>query len=705
MIQNLIAPVLAGENFMPAIGRQYRATKPKPFWILKRHFLQLSNMNEQTFDKQKSKYSSRFGVWDCEKRDGGIYIDINSIPNRSTYLTTDDLKLKEMIARLTAQEQAAKWAAHGDEQKVLEVHSSMFIAKGNFPLYFNQIKEKYTLPAERCKEYAERWAVWVWILENYTRYHYSLEIFFTAYSKIFPNHFKGVHSKVAFKTFHGKCAKDGIEQWIIDKRAVTKIGHRRPQEQVLFLQTLYTQSRKITAADAARKLAAAFGAKAMSKSNVKIIFREFENNIELYAARYGAGAAQKQLPYASLRPADDRNTQWQIDGWTMPFWGEKFQRYVLYLVRDNHSRKIVGWSIAETENTTMILEALEDAMRGTNVFPAEIVSDKHSFHKTEIAARLRAETERMGAIWIVTINAQRNQLAERYNQYLDAICKDFAGYTGKNVTAKGKDARPSPEALTEMAKPSNWKTAEEIKAIAAYAVLEFNRGKMPALEGLSPNEKYEASENKKCFAISEAERVRLVRPIFAYKVERGQINVKVGAKKHEYQLPADLISKYNNKKLIVAWEDLSQGIYISDPATGEDLGCIAPKRKISGATPDQTEQDKKIINQLTGRANGVTTKARKKVQARIAEGLRDNPEAIELINTHALPKDIRQLAIQDSELKRAMADQGINANLLPIRAKKDAIEMPVVSKTKDSPFATTGTMEKVTLDEFSGNIL
>ena len=260
-----------------------------------------------------------------------------------------------------------------------------------------------------------------------------------------------------------------------------------------------------------------------------------------------------------------------------------------------------------------------------------------------------------------------------------------------------KDARPSPEALTGYAKTANFKTPEEIKIIADYIVKEFNKKPLELLEGLSPNQQYAASEDKKCFVISENERLALVRPLSYYKVVRGQITIKVGMKKHEFQLPAALITRYNNRQVAAIWEDLTQGIYISDIESGEELGCILPKHKIHGAIPDQTEDDRKWLNRLTGRVNGVTTTARKNAQERIADALKANPEAMELLERHSLPKEIREIAQRDIELRRVMTDQGRNIDLLPIREQKAAaviVPAPKQGTGKGSPFAAVGHMIK-----------
>ena len=688
-----------------------RGTKVKAMWVLKRHFLQIAKISENSFDTNKSRWKDHPTWWVCEKRDNGIYLNVNSIPDRGKYITLNDDKLLAMVNQLKAQDQESQFADTANESKITEVQGNMFLAMGGFHTYYNLINDKYNVCKENCKLFAQRWAVWQWITENYNRSKNSLTVFHAAYSTLFPGHLNDPNS---FSNFKKAIELKGFEAKIIDQRAIVKVAKRITTFQYALLQRLYIQPQKIQAPAAHKKLIAACNdlnatgdvcEKPYSLASVKNYFREFEKNAELYAFRYGAGAAQKQLPYASLLPAEHRNTQWQIDGWTMPFWGAAFQRYVLDIVRDNHSRKIIGYSVAESENTTLILEALEDAMRNTGVFPGELVSDKHSFHKTEIAARLKIETERMGAVWTVTVNAQRNQLAERYNQYLDAECKEFAGYLGKNMTATSKDARPSPEALTGYAKTANFKTPEEIKIIADYIVKEFNSKSLDALEGVSPNEKYAASEDKKCFAISENERLTLLRPAENYKVTRGQVTIKVGMKKHEFQLPAALITRYNNKIVAAIWEDLTQGIYISDTGTGEELGCILPKRKTHGAIPDQNDEDRKRLNQLTGRTKGVTTTARKTAQEKIIDALKENPDAIALINHHSLPKDIRALAQKDSELKRAMADQGRKFDLLPIREQRAAavaLPTPRQGKGKDSPYNATEKTELtfVSIEDF-----
>ena len=142
-----------------------------------------------------------------------------------------------------------------EQNKVNQVHDHMFIAQKEFPVYRSKITKAYpNLPKEKSTEFAKRWAVWVWIMDNYTRFGRSLETYHAAYSLIFPTHFAGANGKISFRNFYGACQNDGIENSIIDRRAITKAKNRRSPLQMAFLQTLFIQKRKVVAADAYRKL-------------------------------------------------------------------------------------------------------------------------------------------------------------------------------------------------------------------------------------------------------------------------------------------------------------------------------------------------------------------------------------------------------------------------------------------------------------------
>lgn len=633
-------------------------------------------------DKCMKHWSDRKNVARCKIEDM-YYFGYSSMPSQTKEKLPDQ---ETLLADIKVDQYNEATAGY--------VRSLEYQKKECFAPHYNTIRKSYPLlPKEKVREFAERWAVWAWIIEGR---HKANEHLVAAYQQVMPGHFRKEKLEVniiCFCQFRKRCQDNGIEVTIVDKRALRENKSRITAAQLSFLKGVYEKPQKFTTREAHTKLIAyckEIKEEAYSLASVKLYFKEFERNTKMHKARYGDAAARKKMQYASLEQVKHRNTQWSMDGWTLPFWvldEDKYNRYVLYIVRDNHSRKILSYGVSASEDTTLILNGLDDAMRNTGVFPSEIVCDKHSFHKTAIAARLKAETEKMGATWTVSFDAQRNAIAERYNQYLDCYCKEYDGYLGKNITAKSKDARPAPEAIEQYRKTANHKTVDEIKAIASAIVLQFNKEKLSALGGISPNEAYAASEDKNCFAVSEAERVELVRPGAAYKVIRGQINIVLRKKKYEFQLSSALADRYNDREVFVVYEDLLLGIYISDIMTGEQLGCVPLKDKIYGAIADQTEADNKKLHKQAARRKVTYTKGVKDAEKAEQESLQENPEAAEIMSRHLVDKSIYKEAMQNGELKRELRLQGINPDMLTDRSAEKVEEQPAATgKTKDSPF-------------------
>ena len=587
-----------------------------------------------------------------------------------------------------------------DEILLLQQAFEALTVRG-FQQHLQPLKERYGLSPEKIKLAAQKVAVWNYILDNYVRTANSLNNYHTAYSKVFPGQFT---TKEAFSRCMAKCKDQGAEAGAIDGRAFGNAKERISEFQYALIYALYIKDQKYSSSEIHRKLISACiekGEIPCSHSSVKGIMKRIGKDITAYAARYGARMAQQQMPYASLEAAYNANDQWQVDGWTIPFWGENFTRYVLFAVMDNHSRKFVGYAIGKSENTELITAGFDDAMRNTGVLPAEIVSDNHSYHRTITASNFKAATELKGVMFNVSVNAQRKAVLERHWQYLNSLLKDYKGYLGQSPTAKNKDARRNPETYTELAKTENFLTEGEIKAIMAAAIMEYNQSPLNSLEGKTPDNAYQTSSTPNAIAITEAERVSYTNPVETYKVIRGQITIKKGVKKYEYQLPAHLTSQYNIERVAVQYEDLTQGVYLIDIKTGECIADVQLKAKIPGAAINQTEADKQRFLQLAGRKKGIEKQTGKAAQKKLAAALLENPEAGDYIAAYAMDKDIRAQVMQSRELKIRTMDLGVNVEEMPVR-KTAVVTMPAISKgkSKTSPFTdATHVISKVNIQD------
>lgn len=614
----------------------------------------------------------------------------SKVINGKTYLSFEDLP--ETAQKKIPLTRLQETINENNQNKQVAAYEN--IIRGlcrEYQAVYNQIKDRYPLAPERCTELAQTWTVWQWITEKCHKGNTNFKHLHEAYVNVFPAHLTNYKS---FSNYKKSCIEKGIETTVIDRRLFGTAQRRISDAQYLFIRAMYMDDRKFTSSQVYSKLVTycnEIQETPCSKETIKnYMYEVFEKDAECYAARYGNDALKKRAPYASLLPADYIHDQWQGDGWDVPLWIEGYKRLKVFPFIDNHSRKIIGYSIGKSENTVLIVEALEDAMRNTGVLPAEFVFDKHSYHKTDIAKRFRSETEKRGIIWTISTNPQRKAIVERYFQFLDAYIKvNYTQYLGQGITAKNKNARRNPETYIELRKPENILTETEVKAIIVDTIIQYNSTPLEVIGNISPNEKYVQSTAKHSISISENERISLIKPPAIYKVSRGQINIKQGIIKHEFQLPAHL-HYLEGEKVQVIYEELEQSIYLFDIKTGECLGEVIPKPKIHGAIVNQTERDRELLNQLKGRTTGIQ-KQSSKIGISIANKmLIEAPETIEYIASHTISKDIRASMQENRELQNRARDLGVQENMLPIR--KQSISVPVIprpkSKAKDanSPF-------------------
>jgi hypothetical protein len=618
------------------------------------------------------------------KVNNNAFVEYDSIP----ITTKSKLPSKDELLGLA-------WLQDYDN-KTSEIYESLQnTCSTNFKRFVEYYKVKYNLDNVKSVQFAKDHAIWNWIVNVYTER--NLEALYKAYSKIYPKRYS---SKNSFSNAMRK-AKVCVESVVFDKRLINSpLNVKKVSIDNAYWVAAFTSiGKKYGPVDIYNKLleiCQSEDKKAPSLSWVKKYHKQIKKNPAIFESRSGAMASRsKKETYASIIHALNANDQWQIDGWTLPFWGKGFQRYVLVVVRDAYSKKIVGYSISKSENTLAIHGAIQDAVSKTGFMPGEIVMDNHSFQKTKEAQWLKESTSEIGVDWTVTSNPQYKSIVERYFRHLNSICKQrYKGYLGEGMTAKRDDARLKPELYTKYAK--HFLNENEIIANAVAIVGLFNSSILPS-KGVSPNELYETSPKINCFKVNLFERVKLLTPQTEMKVVRGQINIIRSNVKYEYQLNAEMNLQYNDSTVIVRYEDLNDCIYIYDKATGKAIGSVPQKTKIHGAKVNQTAKDIELLNKNKGRKQGIKTQANKSLIDLHEEALKVNPNADVLLMQHSLPKsavqDIMQLGLQ-SEL----ANLGVNESLIDDRFTESEIELKAfvdepVKKTRNNPFQVKGSMK------------
>ena len=671
-------------------------------------------LRENTVKAQLYRHRGRGQYWQTIKDNGIIHIVYSSIPDdfKEKYgLPTDQDGFERLLAsarKVAAGEELAEKAGSEEADRV-QGGMALAVQTGQV-LYVREIKRRWPeLKAEKLREYARRAAALAWIKDNYQKGRRNeLAVYHACYSRLQPAHInpEKPSSYNSFANLLGRLMRpdSDVAALAVNKKSIIKVQPRTPDYMRAILQSLYASGVCKGPAAAYRRLKAEcdlLGLPCQSHTNVKRLWAGMAQNISLAGERYGAEYVRTRMPYASFVPAEYRNEQWQADGKTIPFMVRAAdgsgERWTVFIVMDNHSRRIVGYELGRTENTEVILAGLEKAVTNTGCWPGELVLDKHSYTRTESHGHLRREVERLGGNVYESINPQMKAYVERYNQWLDEAWREYPHYLGQGPKAKSRDANPKPELMNEAYKPANYKTPDEIRALTVAAIEQYNKTPMNALNGKTPDEVYAASESARAFEVSDDVRQRLFRKAMVYKVQRGHVVIKTGNRKHEFLLDSSVYDRYNGRYVEVRYEDLTQAIYVSDPDTGEFICEVRPKQRISSVYSRQTPEEKAVLHRITGRKKGAENKASRRQSDIIEQTQLQNPDVTDLLPALAVRKDIRAEILANPDLRRAVAVEGVNVDMIPERAET---KPKVTERTDRHPFAQApAAPRKLTFDD------
>lgn len=616
--------------------------------------------------------------------DGQLYILYDSIPEP----TRKQLPAKnELIAELNLANHDAKVESY--------YNNLFFCTTQGYIKHIPTFKEKYsTLSTEKINEICKLYAAWKYIVDlTINERNRDTSMLYVAFNKIYPNKYKNYN---CFANAKKKAVDNGAEFVAVDSRLFTTPLNVKTVNVLnqYWVNGIVSANRKLSNKEVWKKICEVCelaNEKAPSLSWVdKYRKQVLRSNINTSASSNGnAYAFAKQQPYASMQHALHANSQWQMDGWTLPFWvdnGTKFCRYVIVIVRDAYSKKIVGSAVGETENTLLIMAALKDAIINTGCLPYEILTDNHSFNQTKEAAYFKDAIGKIGTVFTVTSNPQHKSIIERYNRHLYSFCKEYYGCIGEGVKSKSKNAHAKQESIDAYAK--NQISVGEIQLIG-IDIVEKSNASILEKEGKTPNQLFDESEKPNCFAVDVFERIKILTAQTEIKIVRGQLNITRSKIKYEYQLPANLYQQYNDTTVIVRYEDLNECIYLYDKATDEPIIELNQKLKIHGALADQNEIDIELLNKNKGRIAGIKSQAAKSNESLTEKALQVNSDAYLHLNKVTTPKNVLNEMEQNANLKRIAIDKGININLIhvPLReSEMDNNTLKPKQKINDSPF-------------------
>lgn len=538
-------------------------------------------------------------------------------------------------------------------QKAKEKNATSFRS-----IYLNKV------PQEQLEEYLQKHAVLEEILKIYeeckrTHTQFPLKFIHPAFRMIFPKSY--VYA--AFSTAIRKAYLEGIERLLIKDYKPAPIKYDTRYEKMVL--DCMSDPRKFNQSQIARKIWKICDECNMLKPGLSWIKEKCKKFETLTGDRNGKYFTQyKKYPYLGLEKAQNANTQWQVDGWDMPFYYGKYQKLTIFKVMDSYSGKIVGFYVAESENTESILKGLEYAITDTGVVPSEIVSDKHSFHQTKEAEYFKDELAKLGTVWTVDINARRKSLAERnFGIIGENYCKDYPGYFGQGVKTRMKNGRPAQEIIDEaMKKPL---TKEYIMCIAKSCVDLYNS--TPGKDGKSPNERYEEAVNnpalrKYSLPVDEVNIVKLFVRCSENKITGGLLRMTRERTNYIFEVSAKDYLSLNNKTFRVRYVSLKDEVFLFDLKTDKFITILKRQKIAHAAIADQTEEDEKIFLKHHGRIRGIEHEIKKEQERITAEANNIDPNIAEMMNRVLTPKDALKEMKEKCDGRLFAERQGFNIN-------------------------------------------
>ncbi|MDQ2769329.1 MAG: transposase family protein, partial [Bacteroidota bacterium] len=412
--------------------------------------------------------------------------------------------------------------------------------------------------------------------------------------------------------------------------------------------------------------------------------------------RYGLDKARKELPYLVLESALFANDQWQLDGWHVPFVhtekatnraGQtvtKLARLVVFVVRDAHSRKVLGYAFGETENTALILKALRDAVQSTGKVPAELVVDNHSFNQTNEVAYLKQGLADLGTDWTVTMNPQHKAIVERYfNLFDERFCKPVQGWIGGSPLSRKLNARPKVEVRDELKKTLYTRGKKEVIALVTHLLEQANAAPTTTRQRLSPNERYKQSEQPNARAVEATDLMELFWKTTTYQVRRGGIMLEKEGHRHYFPLPtAALQERWYKQTVVVRYDDDYERIYLFESGTEAPICHIDRPKAVHGAKANQQGNDMGELSKHGHLLRNTEQRKRQSNERARNELLEQYGEMpFELLDKLSTPKAEYYTAETAHRIGQVLSEHDVNEDLLVPVAPLDPLKGTVFSQT------------------------
>jgi len=383
-----------------------------------------------------------------------------------------------------------------------------------------------------------------------------------------------------------------------------------------------------------------------------------------YLKRYGSEAINGLLLHPERIQPNYPGDQYQIDGarFNIPFKNEEGRPDILILVAliDVYSKKIVGFTLSNSETFKSYFDVICQAVRETNFLPAEILSDNLPALNSKESLKFMGKLKELGVLIRkhTPLNPSDKSMIENwFGVFAQLYLKDVPGFLGDGIKSRRKDGKPNPDLFDEYRKLKNLITRAQLNELLQIKIKEYNS--TYEYKNSKPNLLFENSILQNGIKLN-TNLLRIV--LFKEKpvlLTKAGIIIQLNKQDYYYLIYEDnlpFLLQFFGKNIIVRYDPTNMNvIYLYPEKSFKHVAELQLHVNFPLAQVNQDENDKKWIREFSLKRYGLKKKLLKicRQEDGVEDVAKEPPTTpYELVSEKKDPKEVVMNAIKDQTLNR-----------------------------------------------------
>lgn len=357
------------------------------------------------------------------------------------------------------------------------------------------------------------------------------------------------------------------------------------------------------------------GEKTVSIQTVIRHLKKREDYSNMYFQRYGAEAIFNFMMHPLRDQPRNPGTVYQIDGSRFNIIYRNndgavgFKQIIVLL--DVFSKKIVGYTLANSETFLAYYEVIISALKKTGFLPHEIICDNLSGLKSRESIDFKNKLTKLGVIFkphMVGNPQAKGHVENWFSLFGMNYLKKVYGYFGDGLKSRLKDGKAKPELLLKYRNNKNIRNEQELNEIIQEQITLYN--KTYNYKNSFPEDLFRETSTAHVIHINDDLMKYLVFKETEKKINKAGIRLQVKGKIYEYPIfknNIDLLEKYLHKSILIRYDpDHLDQVYIyPDRNSIQYTHAIKLHRNFPLANAEQTEDDIKNLKIFTSKRNSL----------------------------------------------------------------------------------------------------